>query len=225
MKRGGSGVLEEGNPAAVRLVGWEGHVEPPASWHHSRRRGVVPVQRPARTAHLCGQGQEPAVPAGQLLPEPGLPAASHRSDGGRGRIGGVDSGGHRGGGADAGVQPHPAASAPVQRPLPRRQELPVSVRDHGGRVAPGHGHPRPQAQGEPLFRPLRPRLRHSGDPRPAIAHLPHPHVQRQQVQPPRPPRPAVPAVPHREVRRTVCGRGGARALRRDGGRPALVLGR
>ena len=40
-----------------------------------------------------------------------------------------------------------------------------------------------------------------------------------------PPGPPVPAVPHREVRRAVRGRGGAGALRRDGGRPAGLSGR
>ena len=222
MKRGGLGVLKGGNPAAARLVGWADHVEPPALRHHPRCRRFVSVQRPPWTAHLRGQGQEPAVATGQLLPKPGPSSASYRPDGGRSRIGGMDSSGYRGGGADVGVQPHPAAPAPVQRPVPGRQELPVPVRHHGGRVAQGHGHPGPQEEGQPLFRPLRPRLRHPGDPRPTAAHIPDPHMQRQQVQPPRPPGPAVSAVPHREVRRTVRGRGGAGALRRDGGRLARL---
>ena len=58
-----------------------------------------------------------------------------------------------------------------------------------------------QAQGRPLLRPLRPRLRHPRDARPAAAHVPDPHLLRQQVRPPPAARPAVPAVPHREVLR------------------------
>ena len=60
---------------------------------------------------------------------------------------------------------------------------------------------RGQAQGGPLLRPVRARLRHPRDPRPPPAHVPDPHVHQEQVRPPRPPGPAVPLRPHREVRR------------------------
>ena len=64
-----------------------------------------------------------------------------------------------------------------------------------------------QAQGRPLLRALRPRLRHPRDARPAAAHVPAAHLLGQQVRPPRAPRPAVPAVPHREVLRALRRRG------------------
>ena len=78
-----------------------------------------------------------------------------------------------------------------------------------------------QAQGHPLLRALRPRLRHPRDPRPAAAHLPDPHLLRQQARPPRAAGAALPAVPHREVLRPVRGRdrqGGLRPARRRAGR-------
>ena len=71
------------------------------------------------------------------------------------------------------------------------------------RVAAGAGDARPQAQGHPLLRAVRPRLRDPRHARPAVAELPDPHVQPGQVQPAPAARPAVPAVPHREVRRPV----------------------
>ena len=51
----------------------------------------------------------------------------------------VDRGRHRGRRPDARVQPHQVAPAAVQRPLPRRQVLPVPGADGGGDVAPGAG--------------------------------------------------------------------------------------
>ena len=58
-----------------------------------------------------------------------------------------------------------------------------------------------QAQGRPLLRALRPRLRDPRDARPAAAHLPDPHVHERQVRPPPAARSAVPLRAHREVRR------------------------
>ena len=60
--------------------------------------------------------------------------------------------------------------------LQGRQVLPVP-RGHPRRgVAAGDGHPRHEAQGRPLLRAVRPRLRDPRDPRPAPAHVPDPHV-------------------------------------------------
>ena len=127
------------------------------------------------------------------------PAAPHRADGGHRRDGRVDPGAQRRRSADARVQPHQAAPAPVQHPAARRQELSVPRRHDERRVAPGHGHAGREAQGRPLLRALRPRLRHPRDARPAAAHVPDPHLLGQQVQPPPEAGPALPAVPHREV--------------------------
>ena len=84
-------------------------------------------------------------------------------------------------------------------------------------VAAGAGDARPQAQGHPLLRAVRPRLRDPRHARPAAAHLPDPHVQPGQVQRAPAPRPAVPAVPHREVQRPV--------RRRDRGDAVPAAGR
>ena len=84
-----------------------------------------------------------------------------------------------------------------------RQELSVPGGDGERRVAPGHGPPGDQGQGQPVLRSLRPRLRHPGDPRLAAAHLPDPHLQRQQVPDPPAAGQALPAVPHREVLRPL----------------------
>ncbi len=81
---------------------------------------------------------------------------------------------------------------------------------------------RAQAQGHPVLRALRPRLRHPRDPRPAAAHVPDPHLLRHQVRAAPPPRPAVPAVPHREVLGPLCRRGRRGRLRRAGGGAARV---
>ena len=78
------------------------------------------------------------------------------------RLGRVDRRLDRGRRADARVQPDPAAQAPVQHPLPRRQVLPVPGADGGGEVAAGAGAPGSEAQGRALLRAVRARL---GDPR------------------------------------------------------------
>ena len=61
----------------------------------------------------------------------------------------------------------------------------------------------PEAQGRPLLRPVRARLRDPRDARPPAAHVPDPHVHQDQVRPPPPARPAVPLRAHREVRGAV----------------------
>ncbi len=60
-----------------------------------------------------------------------------------------------------------------------------------------------QAQGRPLLRPVRARLRDPRDARPPAAHVPDPHVHQEQVRPAPPARPAVPLRAHREVRGAV----------------------
>ncbi len=82
--------------------------------------------------------------------------------------------------------------------LDGRQELPVPGGHPRRGVAAGDGDARRQAQGRPLLRSVRPRLRDPRDARPVAAHLPDPHLLGQQVRPARAPRPAVPAVPHRK---------------------------
>ncbi len=84
------------------------------------------------------------------------------------------------------------------------------------------GHAGRQAQGGPLLRPLRPRLRHPRDARPAAAHLPAAHVLGQQVRAAPQAGQAVPAVPHREVQRAVRRRGRPGRLPGAGGRAARL---
>ena len=168
-----------------------------------RHARLLPVQGRRRPGDLRGQGEVAAEPAVELLPEPRRAAAPHGADGGERRDRRVDRGPQRGRGAHARVLADQAARAPVQRPLPRRQELPVPRRHPRPGVAPAHGHAGPQAQGRPLLRPVRPRLRHPGDARPAAADLPGAHLQRRRVPTPRAARPALPQVPHRDVPRAV----------------------
>ena len=173
-----------------------GHVPPIASTcgptssrrHDPGRPRLVPVQGRPRSGDLRRQGQEPAPAAVELLPEPAQHAPAHGADGGHGRVGGVDPGPQRRRSPHARVQPDQAAPPPLQRPVARRQELPVPRRHRGGRVAPPDGDAGPQAQGRPVLRALRQRLRHPRDARPAAAHLPAPDLLGQQVQQPPPAR-------------------------------------
>ena len=144
--------------------------------HDPRRARLLPVQGRRWPGHLRRQGGQPPPAPLQLLRRPPQPPPPHRPDGGHGRVGRVDPGAQRGRGAHARVQPHQAAPAPLQHPAARRQELPVPGRHPRRGVAPGDGDAGPQAQGRPLLRPVRPRLRHPRDARPAAAHVPDPHL-------------------------------------------------
>ena len=70
-----------------------------------------------------------------------------------------------------------------------------------------------QAQGRPLLRSVRARLRDPRDARPAAAHVPDPHVHEDEVRPAPPARPPVPLRAHREVRGAVRRRHRPRRLR------------
>ena len=127
-------------------------------------------------------------------------ARAHPPDGGRGRHRRVDRGPQRGRGAVPRVQPHQEAPAALQHPVQGRQVVPVP-RGHARRgVAAGDGAAGRQAQGRPLLRAVRPRLRDPRDARPPAAHVPDPHLHQGQVRPPPAARPPVPLRAHREVR-------------------------
>ena len=72
----------------------------------------------------------------------------------------------------------------------------------------------PEAQGRPLLRAVRARVRDPRDARPAAAHVPDPHVHEGQVRPAPPARPPVPLRAHREVRGAVRRRHRPRRVRR-----------
>ncbi len=110
---------------------------------------------------------------------------------------------HRGRGAAARVQLDQGVRPAVQRQVPRRQVLPVAGRDAVRGVPAAAGDARAEAQGRALLRPVRPRLGHPRDARPAAARLPGPHLQRRRVQARRPGRAALPARLHRQVQRAV----------------------
>lgn len=111
----------------------------------------------------------------------------------------MDGGVHGGGGAAAGVLLDQGVRPPLQRQVPRRQELPLS-RGHDERGVPARaGDARSQEEGRALLRPLRARV---GDPRhrrPAAARLPRAHLLRRGVQERSPHRPPLPARLHRQV--------------------------
>ena len=109
----------------------------------------------------------------------------------------------RGRRADARVQPDPAAPAPVQHPLPRRQVLPVPGADRGGDLAARPGHAGRQAQERPLLRAVRSRVGHPRHARRAHPRLPRPDVHELVLRLPRPGRPAVPLLRHRPLFRAV----------------------
>ena len=101
------------------------------------------------------------------------------------------------------------APAPLQHPVQGRQVLPVP-RGHARRgMAAGDGDAGREAQGGPVLRAVRPRLRDPGDPRPAPADVPDPHLHQGQVRPLPAARSPVPLRPHREVRGAVRGCGHA----------------
>ena len=116
----------------------------------------------------------------------------------------------RGRGADARVLVDQGAQPAVQHPPARRQELPVPRRDRRRAVAAGDGDARPQAQGDPLLRPVRPRLRHPRHPRRAAALVPDPHLQPGEVPPARAARPARACC---TTSRSAPGRASARSRR------------
>ena len=140
----------------------------------------------------------------------------HAADGRDGRLGRVDDRAQRSRSVDARVLVDQAASPAVQRAAARRQVVSVSRRDRRRAVAAGAGDARAQAQGNPLLRSLRPRLRHPRHARPAVAELPDPHLQPRQVQPARATRSPVPALPHRKVLRPVRRRDRGDAVPRTG---------
>ncbi len=178
----------------------------PAHRHHSRRPGSYQFKdRDGRVIYV-GKAKSLRSRLNNYFQNPANLPAADGPDGGVGRDRRVDPGPQRRRGRDARVQPHQAAPAPLQRAVAGRQELPVPGRHRWRRVAPGHGQAGHQGQGQPLLRPLRPRLRHPGDARLAAAHLPDPHLQRRQVPRPREAGPALPAVPHREVLRARASR-------------------
>ena len=161
--------------------------------------GRLPLPRPDRPGDLRRQGEEPAQPAELLLRRHVVAARAHPADGhhrGERRLG---HGRHRGRGAPAGVHLDQGVRPAVQRPLPRRQVVPVP-RGHPRRGVPAAaGDARRQAQGRALLRAVLARLGHPRDARPAAAGVPGAHLLGRGVQAGRPDRPALPARLHRQV--------------------------
>ena len=166
------------------IIGPRGH-----RWDNGRRArpSARPARSPtprARTSSRTRDGRVIYVGKAKSLrsrlsnyfaaPETLLPA--HPPDGAGRRDGRVDRGAQRGRGAVPRVQPHQGAPAALQHPAEGRQVVPVP-RGHARRgVAAGDGHAGQEAQGRPLLRAVRPRVRDPRDARPAAAHVPDPHV-------------------------------------------------
>ena len=106
---------------------------------------------------------------------------------------------HRGRGAAAGVLLDQGVRPPVQREVPRRQELPVPGGDAERGVPAAAGDARAEEEGRALLRAVRARLGDPRDARPAAAGLPGAHLLRRRVQAGRADRPALPARLHRQV--------------------------
>ena len=153
------------------------------AWSPARRPASSPTPR-ARTSsstpragsstsgrrRACAAGSRTTSRRRTLLPERTrqmVQTAEH---------GRVDRRQERGRGVLPRVQPHQAAQAALQHPAEGRQVVPVP-RGHARRgVAAGDGDARPEAQGRPLLRAVRARVRDPRDARPAAAHVPDPHV-------------------------------------------------
>ena len=161
--------------------------------------GVYRFRDPRRPGHLCRQGEEPAAAAELLFRRRRLAAPADRADGHQRRRRRVDGGVHRGRGAAAGIQLDQGVRPAVQRPLPRRQVLPRAGRHHRRGVPAAAGDARPAPQGGPVLRSVRPRLGDPGDPRPAAAGVPRPHLLGRCVPALPADRPALPARLHRQV--------------------------
>ena len=144
---------------------------------------------------------------------------THPPDGAAGRHRRVDRGPQRGRGALPRVQPHQAAPAPLQHPAARTTSRTRTSRSPSTRSGRGRWCMRgAEAQGRPLLRSVRARVRDPRDPRPPAAHVPDPHVHEQQVRPAPPARPPVPLRAHREVRGAVRRRHRPRRVRRASSR-------
>ncbi len=209
-------------PATFSTLDNGGSDRPTGARHHPDRPRRLPVQGRRGPGHLRGQGQGAAEPPVELLRPPGVTAGAHAADGRRRRERRVDRGQERGRGVLPRVQPHQAAPAPVQHPPQGRQVVPVPRRHARRGMAAGDGDAGRQAEGRPLLRAVRARVRHPGDARPAAADVPDPHVHAGEVRSPSPPRAPVPLRAHREVRGAVRRGRRARRLRPTGRRPARV---
>ena len=176
---------------------------PPSARVHPRGPWRVPLLGRPRPRDLRGQGQEPAPTPELLLRRPRQPAPADPADGHDRRPGPVDGGRHRGGGAPARVQLDQGVRPAVQRPLPRRQDVPCARR-HDERGVPAAARlPRAPAQRRALLRAVRARVGHPRDAGPAPARLPRAHLLRGRVQAARPDRASLSAGLHRQVLRAV----------------------
>ena len=198
---------------------------PPGGRQHPRVARGLPVPRPVRPGHLRRQGQEPPAAAEQLLRRRRRAAPPHPPDGDDGGGRRLDRRRHRGRGPPARVQLDQGVRPAVQRPLPRRQELPEPRRHAERGVPAAAGHARAEEEGRPLLRALRPRLGHPRDPRHPHPRLPGAHLLQRRLQAGRPDRPPLPAGLHRQVRRPLRGPGERRGAPRHRRRLLRLHGR
>ena len=165
--------------------------------------GRVPVQGRARPGHLRRQGEVAAAAAEPVLRRLHPAPPAHPGDAHDRRERRLDGREDRGRGAAAGVLLDQGVRPPVQRQVPRRQELPLPRGHHGRGVPAGHGDARREKEGHQVLRPVQPRLgdpRHGGHP---AARLPRPHLLQGRLQAGRADRPPVPARLHRQVLRAL----------------------
>ena len=136
--------------------------------HPSPASGSAASSTSARR-RTCAAGSTPTSPTVDA-------ARAHPADGHHGGQRRLGHGRHRGRGAPAGVRLDQGVRPAVQRPLPRRQVLPVPG-GHARRGVPAAaGDARRQAQGRALLRAVLARLGHPRDARPAAAGVPGAHL-------------------------------------------------
>ena len=190
-----------------------GVVARPETGTHPRRARLVPVPRRRGPGHLRREGEEPPQPAVELLPPPATAARAHPPDGADRRS------------VEWIVAKNEVEAFFLEFNLIKRHKPRFNIRLKDDKSYPylavtlDEEWPRAmvlrgqQAQGRPLLRAVRARVRDPGDARPAAAHVPDPHVHEVEVRPAPPARPAVPLRAHREVRGAVRRRHRPRRVR------------
>ena len=161
--------------------------------------GVYLMKGPRRPRPVRRQGRLAPAPGALVLRLEGRPGLAHRADDRRGGRRRLHRHRHGQRGVPARVQPHQGASAALQHPAARRQELPVRE-DHARRGLPAdRAHPQAGPRREPLLRPVRIGLERRRDAEAAAQDLPVPDLQPGHPRGQARPRAALPPLLHQPL--------------------------